>query len=310
MQPLVSVIMLAYNAEKYIGLAIESILDQTYDNIELIIIEDDSRDNTFQIIQNYKDIRIKLVKNDFNRGITFSTNRGLELSTGKYIALLDDDDIAVKERLSLQVEYLENHEDIDILGGRSVHIDEKGNILKYQDMPRNNPKYIKAMLLFNNAGFYNGTVMIRKEFIEKNNLRYQENCYGMQDFKFFIDSSKLGNISTISDLLLYYRVHENNETKRRKRIYHEERRLKYAEFQRESLKASGFKLDENNLSIINKALSEDKLGCSNEKELKLLYEAFAEIMRQAKIMRVDYYKELEHYCKRKFSDQIANLIQF
>lgn len=310
MQPLVSVVMPAYNAEQYIGLAIESILNQTYNNFELIIVEDCSTDNTFQIVQNYKDIRIKLLKNNFNRGIAFSTNKGLELSGGKYIALLDDDDIAVKERLALQVEYLEKHEDIDILGGRSAFIDEKGNIFKYQDMPRNNPKYIKAMLLFNNAGFCNGTVMIRKEFIEKNDLGYQENCYGMQDFKFFINSSKLGNISTISDLLLYYRIHENNETTRRKAIYEEERRLKYAEFQRESLKASGFKLDGNNLSIINKALSEDNLGCSNEKELELLYRAFVEIMRQAKLMKVDYYKELEHYCKKKFSDQIVKLIQF
>ena len=240
--PLVSVIMPAYNAEKYIGQAVESIINQTYSNWELIIVDDKSIDNTLNIIKEYKDERIKVYMNDVNKGIAFTTNRGIENSNGKYIALLDDDDIAEYNRLELQVQYLEQHEEIDILGGRTVLIDSDGEYVKFLNTPRNNPKYIKAVLLFNCMDFLNSTAMIRKGFIELYNLCYRENCYGMQDFKFYIDSSKVGNISTIDRLLLRHRIHEKNETTRNMTVYAKERVEKYAEFQRDSLKESGFNI--------------------------------------------------------------------
>lgn len=310
MTPFVSVIMPAYNADRYIGSAIDSILAQTYTNFELIIIEDCSTDKTLEVIRQYTDSRIKLLENQINRGIAYSTNRGIDCAKGKYIALMDDDDIAVEERLKLQTEYLEKHTEIDVLGGRSNEMDEEGNLIRWGGIPRNNPKYIKTILLFRCMDFRNGTTMIRKSFIDSYNLRYHEDCYGMQDFKFFIDSSKVGNISTIGNLLMYYRVHDNNETKKRMRNSRDQRKQKYAEFQRDSLKASGYILDENKLSIINKALAEYDGGCENKEELEALYEAFREIMKQAKGMDVDYYRELEHYCKLKLSEQVKRLIRF
>lgn len=99
MKPLVSVIMPAYNGEKYIGDAIESILNQTYDNFELIIVEDKSTDHTLDVIHGYEDSRISLYLNECNRGIAYSTNLGIEQSKGKYIALLDDDDMSASRRL-------------------------------------------------------------------------------------------------------------------------------------------------------------------------------------------------------------------
>ena len=94
MNPLVSVVMPAYNGEKYIGESIESILRQTYDDLELIIVEDKSTDHTLQVIQTYSDTRIHLYTNERNLGISYSTNFGIDHSNGKYIALLDDDDLA------------------------------------------------------------------------------------------------------------------------------------------------------------------------------------------------------------------------
>lgn len=307
MQPKVSVIMPAYNAQKYIGFAIESILNQTYKNLELIIVEDCSTDDTLRMIQNYKDSRIKLLRNDFNRGISYSTNAGIDVSDGKYIALMDDDDVAVKERLALQVEYLEEHENIDILGGRSAVIDAKGNFIKFQNTPKSNPKYIHAVLLFNCMNFRNGTAMIRKEFVLNNNLYYQENCMGMQDYKFYIDSSKVGNISTIDRLLLYYRIHEQNETKRRKELYKKERAQLYAKFQRESLEASGFKLDTESMKLINEILAEYDGRCNSLEQFRKLYCVFREILKQAQEMNIDYYQELEHLCKSKLAEQLIKM---
>ena len=310
MLPLVSVIMPAYNAEKYIGSAIESILNQTYARLELVIVEDCSTDNTLEIICRYADGRIKLLQNDVNKGIAYSTNRGINFSQGKYIALMDDDDIAALDRLKFQVDYLEKHDEIDILGGRSIEIDSEGNIIRRGGIPRYNPKYIKTVLLFRCVDFVNGTAMIRRKFIDENHLVYQEDCYGMQDYKFYIDSSKVGNISTIENILLYYRVHEGNETKRRKQEYGEQRKQKYAQFQRESLKLSGYSLDEEKMGIINKVLAEGDGGSQDKEELCKLYEVFCEILRQARMMHVDYYIELEHYCKLTLSNQIKKLITF
>ncbi|GFI46948.1 UDP-Glc:alpha-D-GlcNAc-diphosphoundecaprenol beta-1,3-glucosyltransferase WfgD [Lachnospiraceae bacterium] len=308
--PLVSVVMPAYNAEKYICIAIESILNQTYKDFELIIIEDGSEDSTLEKIELYNDTRIRLICNKENRGIAYATNMGIECSKGKYIALMDDDDIAVVERLRLQVDFLEKNPEIDVLGGRSNVIDSHGKLLCQGGIPRYNPKYIKAMLLFRCTGFSNGTTMMRKDFIDKYSLRYQEDCYGMQDFKFFIDSSKKGNISSISDLLLYYRNHNANETKNRLKNNIKERKYTYAKFQRESLNISGYKLDREKMLAINTYLAEYGEGCRNKKELQLLYEAFSDIICQARNMKVDYLEELEHYCKLTLSNQVKNLIHF
>jgi hypothetical protein len=158
--------------------------------------------------------------------------------------------------------------------------------------------------------FRNGTTMMRKDFIDEHNLRYRENCYGMQDYKFFIEASKYGNISAVNDLLLYYRVHEGNETKRRMTEYEQERKAKYAEFQRESLAASGFKISEAYLAIINQSLNESDNKCEGQEELKALYKVFNEIMRQAHEMNIDYYVELEQYCKALLTEKFRSLIKF
>jgi hypothetical protein len=205
---------------------------------------------------------------------------------------------------------LEKHEEIHILGGKSDEIDSQGALLRHGSTPRYNPRYIKSILLFHCMDFRNGTTMMRKDFIEEHHLRYQENCYGMQDYKFFIDASKCGNISSVDRLLLYYRVHEENETKRRTTEYAQERRNKYAEFQRESLAASGYKIPENCLKAINDSLSEDNRKCNGQEELKALYQAFKEILRQAREMNIDYYAELEHYCKTLLTEKFRSFIYF
>lgn len=310
MKPLVSVIMPSYNSEKFIGEAIESVLEQTYENWELIIIEDASADHSQEVIHAYKDERIRLLCNEVNRGISESTNRGIEESRGKYIALLDDDDIAEKDRLTLQVNYLENHTEIDILGGRTTLIRESGEIIDYSGIPRNNPKYIKAVLLFGCMDFWNGTAMIRREFIDKFHLRYENGYYGMQDYKFYMESSKVGNISTIPQFLLRHRFHSENETDRNFQLFQKEREKTYARIQRDSLEKSGFCLTEDSLSLINKVLAEKDGRCDSIEELSRLYWVFHELLRQGREMEIDYLDELEHVCRVRMAGQLVRMKNF
>lgn len=304
MQPLVSVIMPAYNAEKFIAEAIESVLKQTYNNWELIIIDDCSTDDTLKIIQSYTDERIKVFCNAENKGVAETTNKAISICDGKYIALLDDDDIAENSRLSLQVDFLEQHPDIDILGGRITLVNDTGDIISYEYQPRNNPKYIKAVLLFSNLDFANSTAMIRKEFIQKNYLQYQNGCYGMQDYRFYIESSKIGNISSIDRFLLRHRLHDDNETERNFKNHGIERARKYAEFQRYSLAQSGFRLEETDLQLINKVMTEKDGKCESEQELILLHKVFSKLIDQAVEMNIDYLYELRHLCKVKLAEQL------
>ena len=100
----VSVIMPAYNGEAFIGESIQSLIDQTYEFWELYVIDDCSQDKTVEIIESFKDDRIHLIKNAQNMGIAYNTNLGIEKSNGEYIALLDDDDVSLKDRFKIQVD--------------------------------------------------------------------------------------------------------------------------------------------------------------------------------------------------------------
>lgn len=189
-------------------------------------------------------------------------------------------------------------------------IDENDHHIRIENEPRNNPKYMKALLLFKRVDFRNGTTMIRSSFLRKHGLYYQEGCLGMQDYRFFIDSSKVGNISSINNILLYSRVHESSETVRAKRQKSVERAEKYFEFQKSSLKHSGYHMDDNSMALIKKLFSEEGAVCSNYEEFKELVNVFSKLLKQAGNMNVDYYNELEHLCKVIIAEQATKMKSF
>lgn len=118
--PLVSIALPAFNAEKTIGDAIASILLQTWDNWELLIIDDGSRDRTVEIAKSFNDPRIRIVADGTNKGLPSRLNEAIDLASGKYFARMDNDDICFPERLKRQVEYLEAHPDVDLLGTKAL----------------------------------------------------------------------------------------------------------------------------------------------------------------------------------------------
>ena len=113
--PLVSVVLSVYNAEKHIVEAIESILTQSYKNFEFIIIDDGSTDGSLEIIKSYDDERIILISRE-NKGLIASLNEGIEQAKGKYIARMDADDISLSSRFEEQVTFMEMHEEVGICG--------------------------------------------------------------------------------------------------------------------------------------------------------------------------------------------------
>ena len=114
--PSISVVMPAYNAEKYLREDIDSILAQTYDDFEFIIINDGSIDRTKEIILSYSDPRIVYIENEQNSGICVTLNKGLDTAKGRYIVRMDSDDIALPQRLEIQVRYMDANPDVGVAG--------------------------------------------------------------------------------------------------------------------------------------------------------------------------------------------------
>jgi glycosyltransferase involved in cell wall biosynthesis len=161
--PLVSVILPVYNAETYIAEAIESILTQSYKNLELILINDGSTDRSLDIMQSYADIRIQIISRE-NRGLVASLNEGIMKAKGKYIARMDADDISLPKRFEEQVAFLEMHPEVGLCGTAVMMFGNKikGKIWR---LPQSDNR-IKSELLFSSA-LAHPTLMMRGELIEK-----------------------------------------------------------------------------------------------------------------------------------------------
>lgn len=204
--PLVSVIIPAYNAESYVKDAMDSILSQTYTNLEVIVIDDGSTDNTVSIINEFKDERIRFVRNEGNRGIIFSLNYGLSLSRGKYIARLDSDDIALKDRIAKQVRFMENDNSFGICGTFFKTIDENGKILQNVRFP-SNARDAKTYLLLHNC-FCHSSVLMRAELVQK--LRYAEAFVICEDYELWSRIANVSNIANLPEFQTLYRIHGTN----------------------------------------------------------------------------------------------------
>ncbi|TEW50706.1 glycosyltransferase family 2 protein [Psychromonas algicola] len=202
--PLVSVVMSVFNAEKYLKEAIESILDQSYQNIEFIIINDGSIDDSLNIIKGFSaiDERIKLVSRR-NRGLPFSLNEGLDLAKGEYIARMDADDISFKERLSEQVLYMEANPEIGVCGTWAEVFGEYKNGNSTLKHPSSHDALLPKLLF--SVCFIHPTVMFRKEVLNSYKLRYHIDYFNSQDYEFWWRLSHYTKMGNVQKVLLKYR---------------------------------------------------------------------------------------------------------
>ena len=126
-KPLVSIGMPIYNCQETIAASVNSILNQTYDNWELILIDDGSKDRTLTVVKSFNDSRIKVISDGVNKNLPNRLNEAISLSKGKYFARMDGDDVSYPERIAAQVDYLENHPEVDLLATNIVVIDRHNN---------------------------------------------------------------------------------------------------------------------------------------------------------------------------------------
>jgi glycosyltransferase involved in cell wall biosynthesis len=204
--PMVSIILPVYNGEKYLAESLDSVLAQTYQNWELVIINDGSTDGTENLILNYQDKRINYLANDGNQGIIFSLNRGLQESKGVYIARLDADDVALPDRIAKQVEFLSENLDYVMCGTYFQTIDSNGRLLKNVMFPTNN-RDAQSHLLLHNC-FCHSSIMMRSNIVKE--LTYDEKFQICEDYDLWNRISRTGKILNLPVFATMYRVHDNN----------------------------------------------------------------------------------------------------
>lgn len=163
MNPKVTVLMPAYNAGKYIGAAIDSVLEQTFADFELLIVDDGSNDDTAEVVQGYSDLRIRMVRQD-RGGVSMALNRGLEAARGEYICRFDADDICFPERLERQVGFLDGNPAYVIVGSDAEYISEDEEHLFHFSCAGHRHEEIVARL-YQHCPFIHSAVMYRKEAI-------------------------------------------------------------------------------------------------------------------------------------------------
>jgi glycosyltransferase involved in cell wall biosynthesis len=241
-QPLVSIIMPVYNCEKYIAAAMDSMLQQSFQNFELIVLEDCSTDNTAAILKNYTDSRIKLVLNTQNIGLIPNLNKGIDLVSpaAKYVARMDGDDISMLNRLTMQVDFLEATPNVDVVAATVKLIDENGHDIGTwkEDVIHTSIDQIRSFLSFNNC-IAHPTVMLKAPLIKQ--LRYEPNQMLSEDYDLWLRCmSQNKTIAKIAQPLVLHRILSNSFTRTRNiGLFKRMRKIKWT-FVRNEIKSGRF----------------------------------------------------------------------
>ncbi|OIO39235.1 MAG: hypothetical protein AUJ71_01170 [Candidatus Omnitrophica bacterium CG1_02_49_16] len=203
--PLLSVVMPVYNAACFLEQSVKSILGQTFGDFEFIIIDDGSTDGSLEILQFFKEKdRRVLICSQSHQGIAPARNQGSRLARGRYVAVMDADDISMPDRFQRQVYFLENNPEIALVGGAITMIDEKGKYIRQVVYPIRIDEIKRNLLIYNCIS--QPTVMMRKKVFEK--LGGYRRCFDpAEDYDLWLRMSEQYPLANLPETLLHYRCH-------------------------------------------------------------------------------------------------------
>ena len=217
--PKISVVMSVYNGAPYLQEAINSVLNQSFTDFEFIIVDDCSMDNSRTILNEYSslDERIVVIENSDNLGITKSLNKGLDKSTGEFIARMDADDVSLPGRFSAQIDYLFKHPDCVAVGTEVLIIDPDGLPIGMKGQPTEHEKIIEISMNGYGGAIIHPSVMIRHSAISE--IRgYNSEFEVAQDLDLFIRLADVGRLSNLPQAYLEYRHHFKQTTNKRRAL--------------------------------------------------------------------------------------------
>lgn len=206
--PAISVLLPFYNARDYLKLSIESVLEQTYKDFELILINDGSSDDSLAIAESFADHRIRIINSPLNKGIVASLNIGLEQANGHYIARMDADDLCSPMRFEKQIEFLERHLEIGIVGCSAQLIDGQGNKIGFHRMPISSLEVRWNSMFI--CPFLHSSILMRKVILEKNSLKYDAFYYPAEDYELWGRFLEVSEGANLPEMLINYRTHHKS----------------------------------------------------------------------------------------------------
>jgi glycosyltransferase involved in cell wall biosynthesis len=211
MDPAISVVFPVWERKEYLAEAIESVLGQTFENFELIVVLDGVSSGVQAIVENYRDARIRVISLPLNLGISNARNTALRVARAPYVALMDSDDVALPHRFATQHAWMEAHPDLTACGSNSVKLLKHGERMSM--VYPETDAMVKARLLLVDSALLNPTAMLRMDFIRHHALQYDANLPRDNDHRFYVEMARLGaRFHGLQQELLLYRRHDSNAT--------------------------------------------------------------------------------------------------
>src|SRR5262249_22369281 len=211
--PLASVLLAVHDDARFVRTAVESVLRQTLRDLELIVVDDASTDDTPDVLAAISDSRLVVERNDEQLGLAASLNGGLDRATGAYVARLDADDVAMPQRLGLQVARIEGEPRVGIIGSAVLDLDEGGRPGRLHRMPAG-PVAVRWQLLFSSP-FFHPTVLLDRELLERNGLRYDPSFAESEDYDLWARLLDHTEGDNLPEPLVLKRVHPGQASLRR-----------------------------------------------------------------------------------------------
>lgn len=303
----ITVIMPCYNAMPYIKEAIDSILEQTYTRFILYIVYDDSNDGTLEYLNSIRDPRVQVRKNEYGKGIVNARNFGLDIAITKYVALMDADDIAIRDRLAIEREFMEHNEDVGAVGGIMQTIDEKGTVKCINGTIGKTSNEVKSWLFFGNV-CPNGTMMYRNSMIKNAKIRYRDDV--MEDYLFWCNVANESKIVILPNLLLSYRVWPNN---RSGTVLggsgSEKRQIIHNKINDYMFTSNGFKMNSFQKKYLYRSIREGGTTLSVPNAL-INAMTYNSLVKQATKMNQEWSESFIYLCKSKRNIEIKQAIKY
>ncbi|WP_395059699.1 glycosyltransferase family 2 protein [Flavobacterium sp.] len=197
-----------YNTEAYIENCVQSILNQSYKNLEIILLDDGSKDNSLEIVKKFNDPRIKIISDGENKGLIFRLNQLIDIAKGEYFARMDADDVMFPQRIQKQLEILEKQSNVNVVHSDAVSIDDKNKILGY----RNSASINTPQDILDRKVPIHPTVFAKTSWFKK--YHYSKQYHWIEDFELWNRSSKETIFYNIKEPLLFYREISQNNSKK------------------------------------------------------------------------------------------------
>lgn len=240
---LVSVLMPVYNAEKHLREAMESILKQTHQNLELVIVNDGSTDGSEDIILSYSDPRIRLLVNPENKGLIYSLNYGIAACKGTYIARMDADDTCMPERLAEQLAFMEQHPELGVCGCDYTQFSTSG---EQSFRALSDHDEILSQMIFNSSVVH-PSLMLRRSALQNFDPVFNPGYHHSEDYELWSKLILYTKFSAVHQLLFRYRIHAAQVTQK----YSEQQQLSANRVRKELLGKLGFSYTEQEVELLS-----------------------------------------------------------